>query len=436
MADDDDTLSRVLAGRFPDPDAPGTLQVATRHVVIAPSLAGRAAELLQEAGIAGQRLAVVSDPETQRVLGARVEIALAAQARIDRIVLPSNPHPDDETVERVRTAALNSDALVAVGSGTINDVVKMAAFHLGKPYAVFGTAPSMNGYTSPTAAITVHGHKKSLPAAAARGVFLDTGVLAAAPARMIRAGLGDSLCRCTAQADWLLAHHLRGEPYRDAPFALLKEDEDALLAAPEALLSGERAAMERLARTLVLSGFGMAICGNSKPASQGEHLISHYADMLARPDWQQNLHGEQIAVTTLTMARLQQRALTEPSPRLLPATATEAQLRAHFGDELGETCWTELTRKQPNDSAMESINRRLAADWPGIRAQIASVTRPAQQLHDILRRAGAPTTPADLGWPAAFYRDAVLHARCIRDRWTFLDFAADTGALADAALAA
>jgi glycerol-1-phosphate dehydrogenase [NAD(P)+] len=61
------------------------------------------------------------------------------------------------------------------------------------------------------------------------------------------------------------------------------------------------------------------------------------------------------------------------------------------------------------------------------------VTRPAQQLHDILRRAGAPTTPADLGWPAAFYRDAVMHAREIRDRWTFLDFAADIGALRDAA---
>jgi len=393
-------------------------------------------ELLREAGIEGQRLAVVSDPETQRVLGARVEVALAGHARIDRIMLPSNPHPDDTAVERVRGAAAQAEALVAIGSGTINDIVKMAAFQLGKPYAVFGTAPSMNGYTSPTAAITVHGHKKSLPAAAALGVFLDTGVLAAAPARMIRAGLGDSLCRCTAQADWLLAHHLRGEPYREAPFALLKEDEDALFAAPEALLAGERRAMERLARTLVLSGFGMAICGNSKPASQGEHLISHYADMLARPEWPQNLHGEQIAVTTLTMARIQQRALTEPSPRLQPATATAEQLRGHFGAKLGEACWAELARKQPDESALDTINRRLAADWPEIRAQIASITRPAQQLHDILRRAGAPTTPADLGWPAAFYRDAVLHAREIRDRWTFLDFAADTGALTEAARAA
>lgn len=433
MTSIDDTLSRVLAGRFPDPDGPGNLQVATRSVVINASLASRAPELLKGCGIEAKRLAIVSDPETQRVLGARVEIALAGEARIDRVVLGANPHPDEETVARVRTAAQASDALIAVGSGTVNDVTKMAAFELGKPYAVFGTAPSMNGYTSPTAAITVHGHKKSLSAAPALGVFLDLGVLAGAPDRMIRAGLGDSVCRCTAQADWLLNHLLRDEPYREAPFALLKEDEDALLASPEALLAGERQPMERLARTLVLSGFGMAICGNSKPASQGEHLISHYADMLAKPSWQQNLHGEQIAVTTLTMARLQQRALTEPMPQLRPAAPRAEDLRAHFGAELGESCFAELSRKQPDAAATEAINQRLARDWPAIRERIAAISRPAQQLHDVLRRAGAPTAAIDLGWPNAFYRDAVQHAREIRDRWTFLDFAADTGGLLKAA---
>ena len=33
----------------------------------------------------------------------------------------------------------------------------------------------------------------------------------------------------------------------------------------------------------------------------------------------------------------------------------------------------------------------------------------------------------DLGLPADFYRDAVVHAREIRDRFTFLDLAADSG---------
>jgi glycerol-1-phosphate dehydrogenase [NAD(P)+] len=66
---------------------------------------------------------------------------------------------------------------------------------------------------------------------------------------------------------------------------------------------------------------------------------------------------------------------------------------------------------------------------------VRAVTRPADVLRDVLRRAGAPTTPEALGWPREFFRDAVRHAREIRSRWTFLDLAADAGLLDDFAAA-
>ncbi len=130
----------------------------------------------------------------------------------------------------------------------------MPAHATGKPYVVFGTAPSMNGYTSLNAAITVRGHKKSLPAQAPAGAFLDLSILAAAPVRMIRSGLGDSLCRATAQADWLLSHLLFDLPYRTMPFVLLAEDEPELFPSAEELVNGDLDAMEKLVRTLLLSG--------------------------------------------------------------------------------------------------------------------------------------------------------------------------------------
>jgi glycerol-1-phosphate dehydrogenase [NAD(P)+] len=313
-------LDQLLDGTLADPDGGPPLQVPTRSVAIASSLAGREQELVRGLDLGG-RLVVVSDPTTREVLGARVEDALASIAEIQSLVLPDRPHADDAAAARLRAATAAADALIAVGSGTINDLCKYVAAGAGKPYAVFGTAPSMNGYTSVNAAITVAGHKKSLPAAAARGVFLDLQVLAAAPPRMIRAGLGDSLCRPTAQADWLLAHLLLGRPYREAPFALLAEDEAALFAEPAALLSGDLAAMARLARTLVLSGFGMTLCGGSYPASQGEHLISHYMEMMA-PSLPEAFHGEQIGVTTLAVARLYEALLDGPPPRVA-ATALD-----------------------------------------------------------------------------------------------------------------
>jgi glycerol-1-phosphate dehydrogenase [NAD(P)+] len=424
----DEVIRRLLDGRYPDPDGGDVLRVPTRAVVIADSLAGDEAALVRQLGL-GRTFAVVSDTVTHDVLGARVERALAAIGPVTSLVLPGPPHADEATAALVGRETAHVDALVSVGSGTLTDLTKHAAARAGKPCVAFGTAPSMNGYTSPSAAITVGGLKKSLPAVAPAGVFLDLVILAAAPPRLIRAGLGDSLCRPTAQADWLLAHLVRGEPYREAPFALLAADEPGLLAEPEALLRGDRTAVARLARTLVLSGLGMAVCGGSYPASQGEHLISHYADMLGSPDWPAAFHGEQVGVATLAMAALQERILGGPPPRLGPTCTDEPALVRHFGPTLGPACWRELSSKRLDAAAAEALTGRLTEAWPTIRARLAPVTRTAAELRGVLVRAGAPVSPEAVGWPRAFFRDAVLHAREIRSRWTFLDLAADADRL-------
>lgn len=424
-------LERLLAGRFRDPDGGGTLDVPTHHVVIAPNLGGQAASLLNAAGLGRRRWAVVSDENTHPILGALITEALRSATAI----VLRHPHADAETVAEIRERAGDADALIAVGSGTINDLCKHAAFLDRKPYVVFGTAPSMNGYTSPTAAITVQGHKKSLPAAAPAAVFLDLQVLVQAPARLIRAGIGDSLCRSTAQTDWLLAHLLHNEPYREAPFALLREEEGPLFAAAGGLPSGDLGAMRLLARTLVLSGYGMAICGSSMPASQSEHLISHYADMMGAVSSPASFHGEQIGVTTLTVARLQEKLLSGPPPRLRPSAPTRAGMVRHFGATLGPACWSEFEKKCLNQAAADAMNARMEAHWPDIQRRVAAIRCPARALESTLNRAGAPTTPEALGWDPAFYNQAVRHAREIRNRWTVLDLAADAGLLDEPHLA-
>jgi len=420
-------LEQLLAGVLPDPDGGPPLAVPTAAVAIAPSLEGREADLIAALDL-GRRLAVVSDPTTRAVLGRRVERALDGIVRVEAVVLPERPHADDATVARLRRETAAADALVAVGSGTVNDLCKYVAALDAKPYAVFATAPSMNGYTSVNAAITVAGHKKSLPAVAARGVFMDLAVLAAAPPRMIRSGLGDSLCRPTAQADWLLAHLLLGRPYRTAPFALLAEDEAALFAEPAALLAGDLEAMARLARTLVLSGFGMTLCGGSFPASQGEHLIGHYLDMMA-PALPEAFHGEQIGVTTLVMARLYERLLDGGPPRPAATAVTREDVVQHFGPALGESCWAEFAQKRLDPAGAEALGAELAARWNEIRDALSRVLRPAGELEAVLRAAWAPTRGAELGWPAALTAAAVLHARAIRNRYTALDLAGDSGLL-------
>ena len=421
-----DAIEALLRGDWTDPDGGPPIGVPMRAVAILSSLRGVEAELVAPLRL-GRRLAVVSDSTTQRVLGERVERSLAALSTIVPVVLEGRPHADAETVATLRRATLSADALVAVGSGTINDLCKFVAATDGKPYVVFATAPSMNGYTSMNAAITVDGHKKSLPAAVPQGVFMDLEVLAAAPHRMIRAGLGDSVCRSTAQADWLLAHHLVGTPYRRAPFVLLADDEPALLNEPEALLRGDLDAMRVLARTLVLSGFGMTLCGGSYPASQGEHLISHYIDMFAPTGRADYFHGEQIAVATLTMARIQEALLAAGPPQLQPATITCTELQRRFGSEIGESCWREFEAKRLTVDTATDQSQRVADRWDNLLGDLRATMLPASTVAGVLGRVGGPATPADIGLSSDFYATAVRNARFLRNRYTFLDLADDSG---------
>jgi glycerol-1-phosphate dehydrogenase [NAD(P)+] len=60
-----------------------------------------------------------------------------------------------------------------------------------------------------------------------------------------------------------------------------------------------------------------------------------------------------------------------------------------------------------------------------MRTRIRAVTLGASRMITTLAAAGAPIGPADLAWPHRLFDDALLHAREIRNRYTFLDFAAD-----------
>jgi glycerol-1-phosphate dehydrogenase [NAD(P)+] len=419
-------IDEVLAGRWRDPATGGAPVLPAMSIVIERSLDGREAELVAALRL-GPRPAVVSDPRTHAALGTRVAGALRA---VDEIVL-ADPKANLASVEELIARSRHADALIAVGSGTLNDLCKYAASSTGRPHVVFGTAPSMNGYVTGTASLASEGLKTTLQARPPRAVFLDLDVLRRAPARLIRAGLGDAICRTTAQVDWLLSHLLLGTPYVEAPFLLQVEDEGPMLDAAAALPDGEPDAILALTRMLVLSGLGMAIAGGSEPASQGEHLISHYIDTMAEARHPGSLHGEQVGVATLTISRLQNRLLRADAPPLLqPTVIDEEAILARFGPKIGPRCLAGLKAKALDRRRANAQNAKLGEQWPNLSARLRAVMLSPERVEGALAAAGAPMTPQDLGLDPSFYREATMHAREIRDRFTILDLAADSGVLA------
>ena len=84
-----------------------------------------------------------------------------------------------DNIETLREALREHDAVpVAVGSGTLNNIVKRAAYECDRPYMCVGTAASMDGYTSFGASIAKEGRKYGvgLMIVSQRGTQADAGV--------------------------------------------------------------------------------------------------------------------------------------------------------------------------------------------------------------------------------------------------------------------
>jgi glycerol-1-phosphate dehydrogenase [NAD(P)+] len=398
------------------------------RIVLERNLKGKEKSLLDTAFPEG-RLAFVFDPQTYVALGRRVVSALPV-ARGEEILLDTQPQPTEALVIQIRAKAAECVAYVAIGSGTINDLCKRAAFLDGKPYAVFATAPSMNGYVSANASLCPDSAagpavKTSFPAAAPAWLFGDLEVLANAPLRLIRSGLGDSICRSTAQADWLLSHLLLDTPYDTRPFALLTPYEEALFQQSARLCNSDVEAIETLMRTLIASGEGMTLAGGSYPASQGEHMIAHAYELLAHQSaWvigakePETYHGELIAVTTLDMAALQETMLEHPSPSFIhPSWFDDRDIYGFFGGEVSGF----LKQYKAKSERILSRLDVLAEKWKDAASALPHIMRPRTQLQEVLEAVGVSITPASLGLREDHYTVARYNALYTRERFTFLD---------------
>jgi len=363
------------------------------------------------------RLAVVDDKNTAEALGDDVFRALKGRFPCTHVTLPLPLVADDAAVATLRTQTLSADALVAVGSGTVNDLCKYVAHLDRKPYLVFPTAASMNGYLSANASITVSGHKKTMLAMMPQAVFCDLSVIASAPKRLSQSGFGDSIARSTAQADWLLSHLVLDTHYDETPFALLAEDKPQLLASAGGILRQDKASVQILLKTLLLSGMGMTIAGGSYPASQGEHMIAHTYEMLSSKAGEhlpKHLHGESIAVTTLAMAHMQQQLLSR-NASFRPADFSSERMIHLFGSDVASQC------RKAFDGKMALVSLTEKPKWQDVVEKIAAVTLPLTTLEAALKQAGAPVHFSELTWQEERFIDALHYARYTRERFTFLD---------------
>ena len=342
-------------------------------IVMGQGVISRLPEILSD--YVKEKIYILYDQNTYRAAGRKVtEVLEDADFQVKCTVLDSGDQiliPDEKAVGKMfMELEAGTGMIVAVGSGTLNDMAKYMSSRTKIPYTIVCTAPSMDGYASSGAPLMNGGRKISYTATLAYAIVGDTDVMKEAPMRMILAGYGDIIGKLTCLADWRLSHELTGEYYCETIVKLVQKAIQKVVDHRKGLEQRQEEAVRYLIEALTLTGVAMGLAGNSRPASGAEHMLSHYWEMkvIARGE-NPELHGIKVGIATPVIAEV--------------------------FDEM-------------QDLLPESVKEMAPS---------------ADQIKTLMKEAGAPIKPQEAGLDKDLFYRGILEGNTVRDRFSILDLA-------------
>ncbi|MEX2414498.1 MAG: sn-glycerol-1-phosphate dehydrogenase [Paenibacillaceae bacterium] len=296
-------------------------------------------------------------------------------------------------VQCMLEVSAETEVLLAVGTGTIHDIVRFVGSRMMKPFISIPTAASVDGFTSAGAPLIIRGFKQTVQAIPPEAIFADTSILMNAPRRMTAAGFGDMLGKYTSLFDWSFSHLMGGEPYNEELAAETSAALEACVANIDAISRGDEEGVTVLMNSLIQSGLVMLELGMSHPASGAEHHLSHYWEMEhIQHGAPQLLHGLKVGFAAIHISKLYHQFAE----------------RVEYMKSI-DSPMTENTEQ----------HNKLMKHWDELKSQIAGIPQP-EELSAMLTLTGG--SPDELPIDADAVERGLKHAHTVRNRYTLLRF--------------
>ena len=415
--------------------------VPVKRVQIGSGVLSQIVTVSQELGL-GRGVLVVSDERTWQAAGYDISRSMRqAGLGVDDFVLSDGYRgrvvANEKVVASVHARSENVEWLVAVGTGTISDVVKQVGEQRGLPHISVFTAASINGIASDRAVIEINGVKKSFPVQPPVAVLCDTDVLAKAPISMNLDGFADMLSFPVSLSDWKLDHILNDSYYCALPEGIAKSLGACCLEKSTGIQRGKISSLSSLMAALVGMGLGVTITASSAPVSGAEHLMSYLWDLKREQNGMAlNPHGAQVGLATIMCARLYELIL-QTNPGNVPRAVGEGQaqaineacvvLRERFGSH-GDDMFNSSKETLKRLSSTRDRKDQFIANWQRLQ-ELRNTLLPTWQIVKFLRDAGAHISLKELSITKEAVVEALLYGRFVRERYTILDLAAELGCL-------
>ena len=365
----------------------------TERVEIESGLTAKVGKILCEENFP-KKVLVVSDDNALNAADGVLESLTDAGFELKKLVYSNMMYAKIEQVREVEALTADVDGIISVGTGSINDICRVASYRTGKKFCIFATAPSMDGFASDTAPIIENNFKNSFFVEQPSVILADTKILAKAPLELKAAGFGDMVAKYIGIADWQIANLLIDEYYCPAVADITMQGVQKVVDLADKVSGEDEAAAGSIMEGLILSGLGMKLAKSSRPASGAEHVVSHYLECykLARGIWPE-FHGKKVGVATVLINRIYHN-IADRVEDVDPVVDTPDwdDIKAAFD----ETQIPELM-KLNNPSIMDKVDpARLKAIWPEVRRIIKEILPSDEALMKMMKAAGAATEPEDV----------------------------------------
>ncbi len=390
----------------------------------------------------GKKALVIADENTYRVAGEETIRLLRAGGFTVMLCLLEREEelePDEAALGEILLALEQGiDFLVAVGSGSINDLTRYVAFHTGRPFVSVATAASMDGYTSVVAPLLARGLKVNKPATYPQVLICDLEIIKNAPYPMVISGFGDIIGKYIAKADWILGRIINQEPYCPVAAALISQAVEKCLQQLDGIKNRTPEGIKRMMEALILSGLTILMLGHTRPVASIEHNMAHYWEMIKLSRGEKApRHGTAVGVATLYAARFYALFLAEEwktldLERIRQARPAKTVWEKAVLDAYGEKIGPLILRDNPGEyldwPEQERRLQALCRDLRLIKEELAFLPGP-EKLEEVFRELGAPTTAAEVGIDKDTLRKSLLYAKDYRERYTVFKTVNEAGKL-------
>lgn len=304
-----------------------------------------------------KHIVLVVDENTRKAAGDKLRATLDNDKfHLTVIELTPNKHDqviaDEQTLIKLFLEMPNeTEIIVAVGAGTIHDVVRFISYKMTIPFISVPTAASVDGFTSKGAPLIIKGFKNTFQTASPIAVFADIDVLKEAPHEMTAAGFGDILGKYTSLLDWKISSLIADEPYNQFAADLTKKSLEACVNNVQEIANRSNDGLTILMQSLIESGLVMLVLDFSRPASGSEHHLSHYWEMdLLVKDEKQLLHGAKVGVATSIIIDLYKRLVIDLDVKKIAYDSSDVNSFIKNWDQIKEAI-----NELPNSNYLKSL---------------------------------------------------------------------------------